>query len=96
MLDTFLKLGQTPYQSSTLPSLFVVGAPLILFDAKTKSHQSQRPERTLLEVLHSCLICRYRWKGWYARLKSSNEPRHILCQLGSGLDSNNGVEAMFL
>ena len=40
----------------------VNGAPCTLI-AKTKSNQSQEWEATLLEVLHACLMSRYRWEG---------------------------------
>ena len=65
--------------------------------AKTKSNQSQGWEATLLKVLHSCLMSRYQLGGRCLRLKTSTfKPCHIICQLGSGLDSVDGVKAVFL
>ena len=74
----------------------VNGAPCA-FIAKTICNQSKRQEVTLLKVLHSCLISRYQWEGQCLRLKASTfKPCHIICQLGSGLDSVNGVKVVFL
>ena len=85
-----------PYNSSILPSVFVNEAPGALM-AKTKSNQSQGREATLLKVLHSCLVSRHQWEGQCLRLKTSTfKPCHIICQLGSGLDSVGGVKAVFL
>ena len=82
--------------SSISPLVFVNGAPHALI-AKTKSNQSQKPEATLLKVLHSCLMSRYRWEGQCSRLKTSTfKPCHISCQLGLGLDSVDGAKGMFL
>jgi hypothetical protein len=59
---------------------------------KTKSNQSQAREVTLLEVLYSCLMSRYRWEGRWLRLKTSTfKPYHIICQLGSTLDTRSIV-----
>ena len=52
---------------------------------------------TLLKVLHSCLMFRYIWESRCLRHKSSTfKPCHIIFQLGSRLDSVDGVKAMFL
>ena len=85
-----------PYYSPILPSVYGNGAPSGLI-AKTKSNQSQGREATLLKVLHSCLMSRYRWEGWCLRLKTSTfKPCHIICQLSSALDNVDGVKAGFL
>jgi hypothetical protein len=64
--------------------------------AKSKNNLSQRREATLLKVLHSCLMSRYRWEGRCLRLKISTfRPCHLICQLGLGLDSVDGVKAVF-
>jgi hypothetical protein len=79
-----------------LPLVFVNEAPSGLI-AKTKSNQSQGWEATLLEVLYSCLMFRYRWEGWCLRLKTSTfKPCHTICPLGSALDNVDGVKAGFL
>ena len=84
------------YSSSILPSVFVNGTPHALV-AKIKNNQSQGREATLLKVLHSCLVSRFRWEDMCLRLRTSNfEPCHIICQLGSGLESVGGVKAVFL
>ena len=57
-----------PHYESILPLVFVNGAPRALI-VKTKSNQSQEQEATILEVLHSCLVSRYRWEGRRLRLK---------------------------
>ena len=81
---------------NALPSVFVDGAPHALI-AKTKSNQSQEWEVTLLKVLHSCLMCRYRWEGRCLRLKTSTfKPCHIICQLGSAINNVDGVKTVFL
>ena len=81
------------YYSSLLPSVFVNGAPRALI-AKTKSNPSQEQEATLLEVLHSCPMSRYRREGRCLRLKTSTfKSCHIICQLGSALDNVDGVKA---
>ena len=59
MLDSLLSHPQMPCQSSTVSLVFVNGAPGA-FITKTKSKQSQGPEATLVKVLHSCLISKYR------------------------------------
>ena len=83
------------YYSSILPSVFVNGAPRALI-VETKSNQSQGWEATLLEVLHSCLMSGYRWEVRCLRLKTSTlKPCHIICQLGSALDSVDGVMDVF-
>ena len=85
-----------PYYSSILSSVFVYEAFCALI-AKSKNNLSQRREATLLKVLHSCLMSKYRWEGRCLRLKTSTfRPCHLICQLGSGLDSVDGVKAMFL
>ena len=73
---------------------FVNGAPRALI-AKTKNNQAQELEAKLLKVIYSCLMSRYRWEGWCLRLKTS-KPCHIICQVGLGLDSVDGVKAVFL
>ena len=84
-----------PY-SSVLLSVFVSETPHALI-AKTKSNQSQGWEATLLKVLYSCLMSRYRWEGQCLRLRTSTfKSCHIFCQPGLGLDSVNGMKAMFL
>ena len=85
-----------PYYPSILASGFVNGAPCALV-AKTKSNQSQGREATLLKVLHSSLMSRYGWEGRCLKLETSTfKPCHIICQLGSGLGSVNGVKVVFL
>ena len=85
-----------PYYSYVLSSVFVFGAPRALI-AKTKRNQSQEWEATLLEVLHSCLLSRYRWEGRCFTLKTSTfKPCHVICQPCSGLDGVDGVKAAFL
>ena len=86
-----------PYYSPILPLDFVNEAPHALI-AKTKNNQSQGQEATLLKVLHSCLMPRFRWEeGRCSRLKTSTfEPCHIICQLGLALENVDGVKAMFL
>jgi hypothetical protein len=84
------------YHSLILPSVFVNEAPRALI-IKTKSNQSQGREATLLKVLYSCLMSRYRWEGRCLRLKTSTfKPCHIICQLGSALDNVDDVKAGFL
>ena len=84
-----------PYYSSILPSVLVYRAHCALI-AKTKSNQSQERKATLLVVLHSCLMSRYRWEGRCLVLKTSTfKPCHIICQLGLALDNVDGVEAEF-
>ena len=74
---------------------FVNEAPCVLI-AKTKSNQPQGPEATLLKVLHSHLVSRYRWEGRCLRLTTSTfKPCHIICQLGSRLDSVDDVKVVF-
>ena len=52
---------------------------------------------TLSKVLHSCLIFGYRWEGGSLKLKNSTfERHHITGQLGSALNSVDGVKAMIL
>ena len=64
--------------------------------AKTKPNQSQGHEATLLKLLHSCLMCRYRWEDRCSRFKPSTfKPCHIICQLDSGIDNVDGVKAVF-
>ena len=92
----FLSHSQTPYHSSILPTIFVNGVPRALI-FKTKSNQSQGPHLALLEVLHSYFISRYWWEGRCLRFETSGfKPRHVLCQLGLGLDSVHDVKAVFL
>ena len=75
--------------------IYVTSAPRALI-AKTKSNQSQRWEETLLKVLISCLMSRYWWEDRCWRLKTSTfKPCHIICQLGWGVDSVEGVKAVF-
>ena len=84
-----------PHCSCILPSIFVNEAPCALI-AKIKSNQSQEREATLLEVLHSCLMSRYRWEGRCLRLKTSIfKSCHIICQLGSAVDNVDGVKDVF-
>ena len=84
------------YWSFILPWFFVNKAPHALI-ANTKSNQSQGRGATLLKVLRSCFMSRYRWEGRCLRLRTStSKPCHIICWLGSGLDSVDGVKAMFL
>ena len=91
----FLSHPQMPYYSSILPSVFVDEAPRVLI-AETKSNQSQDREATLLEVLHYCLVYRYRWEDRRLRLKTSTlKLCHIICQLGSTLNNVDGLKAMF-
>ena len=81
----WMSLPQMPYYSSILPSVFVDGAPCV-FIAKTKSNPSQEREATLLEVLHSCLMSRYRWEGRCLRLKTSTfkaMPHKLPTRLGT-------------
>ena len=85
-----------PYYSSILPSVFVNEAPCALI-AKIKSNQLEGLEATILKILHSCLVSRYQWEGRCLRLKTSSfKSCHIICQLGSGLDSVDGVKVVFL
>ena len=87
-----------PHYSSILPSVFVNEASRALI-AKTKKQPITRKgrEATLLNVMHSCLMSRYRWEGQCVRLKTSTfKPCDIICQLGSALDDVDGVKAMFL
>jgi hypothetical protein len=85
-----------PYHSSILPPVFISEAPRAVI-AETKNNQSQEHEVALLKVLQSCLMSRYRWEGQFLRLKTSTfKPCHIICQLELGLDSVDGVEAVFL
>ena len=45
----------------------------------TKSNKSQGREVTILRILHSCFMSRYRWEGRYLRLKTSTfSPCHII------------------
>ena len=84
------------YYSSILSSVFVNEAPPTLI-GQTTSNQSQGQEATLSKVQHSCLMSRYRWEGRCLRLTTSTfKPCHIICQLGSGLDSDDGAKALFL
>ena len=84
-----------PYYSSILQSVLVDEASRALI-ANTKSNQSQGHEVTLLQVLHSFLMSRYRWEGRCLRLKTSTlKPCHIICQLSSALDNVDGVKAVF-
>ena len=85
-----------PYHSPILPSVFVNEAHCALI-AKTEINQSQGWEATLLKVLYSCLMSRYRWEGRCLRLKTFTfKLGHIICQLGLALDNANGVKAVFL
>jgi hypothetical protein len=61
-VELFLSHPQMPYCSPIVPSVFVNGAPRALI-VQTKSNQSQGREATLLKVLLSCLMSRYRWEG---------------------------------
>ena len=73
-----------PYYSSILPSVFVDASPRALI-AKTKSNQSQGRKALLLKVLHSCLMCRFRWEGQCLRLETSTfktMPCHVSRQSG--------------
>ena len=84
-----------PYYTFISPSVLVNEAPHAMI-AKTNNDQSHGREATLLKVLHSCLMSRYGWEGQCLRLKTSTfEPCHIICQLGSGLDSVDGMKAVF-
>ena len=75
---------------------FVNEAPCALI-AKTLSNQSQGREATLLIILYSCLMFRYRWDGQCLRLKTSIfKPCHIVCQLGSTLNNVDGLKAGLL
>jgi hypothetical protein len=85
-----------PYHSSILPSGFVNEAPRALI-AKTKNNQSQGQEGTLLKVVHSCLMSKYRWEDQCLSLKTSTfKPCYIIYQLGLGPNSVNAVRAVFL
>ena len=85
-----------PYYSSILLSVFVDGAPRVLI-AKTKSNPSQGAGGDTSKVLHSCLMSKYRWEGECLRLKTFTfKPCYIICQLGLGLDSVDGVKVVFL
>ena len=84
------------YYLSILPSVFVNGI-FCAFITKTKSNLSQGPKTTFLNVLHSCIMFRYQWEVRCMRLKTSTlKPRHIICQLGSGLDNIDGAKILFL
>ena len=94
---------QMPSYSSMLSSVFVNGAPRALKPlvvtsphgilAKTESNQSKEREAIFLEVLHSCLMSKYRWEGRCLRLKTSTfKLCHIICQLNSVLDNVDGVK----
>ena len=56
--------------------LLVHEAPRALV-AKTKRNQSQEREASLLEVLHSHLMSRYRLEGWCLRLRSNPHGRQL-------------------
>ena len=62
MLESFCPIPKMPFLSSIIPTVFVNGVPRALV-AKTKSNQSQEWEATILEVLCSCFMSRYRWEG---------------------------------
>ena len=96
MLGSFCPIPKCLTTHLSYHRFLVNEAPCALI-AKTKSNQSQGQETTLLKVLHSYLMSRYRWEGWWLRLKPSTfKPRHIICQLGSALDNVDGVKAVFL
>ena len=95
MLDIFCPIPKCLTTHLSYHRVFVNGALRALI-AKTKSNKSQGREATFLKVLHSCLISRYRWEGRCLKLKTSTfKPCHIICQLGSELDSVDGVKAVF-
>ena len=95
MLDRFRPILQTPYHSSILPSVFVLGAPHAPSKLRLKATNHKGHEATLLKVMHGCLMSRYPREGRCLRLKTSAfKPCHILCQLGLGLDRADGVKAM--
>ena len=76
--------------------VFVSEAPRALI-TKTKNNQPQGQEATLLRsyILASCLGID--GMGQCLKLKTSTfKPCHIICQLGLGLDSVDGVKAVFL
>ena len=92
----FLSHPKMPHYSPILAIVFVNGAPRVLI-AKIERNKSQERQGTLSKVLHSCLMSRYRWDGQCLRLKTSIfKPCHIICQLGSRLDSVDGVHTVFL
>jgi hypothetical protein len=96
MLESFCPIFKCLTAHLSYHRFLLNGAPSGLI-ANTKSNQSQGREATLLEVLYSCLMSRYRWEGRCLRPKTSTfKPCHIICQLGSALDNVDGVEAVFL
>ena len=78
-----LKQGQMPYRSSTLSSVLVNGAPRAL----GANHKGQRRHFPRCLASSLCIDGRVGAPGF--------KPCEILCQMGSGLDSVDGVEAMF-
>ena len=86
-----------PYYSSILPLVFVNEAPRALI-AKSKKQPITRAGGDTFKksyILASCLSTNGR--VGVLRLKASTlKPWHIICQLGSGLDSVDGVKAVFL
>ena len=87
---------QIPYYSSILPSGFVDEAPRALI-AKIKRYQTQGWEATLLKVLHSCIMSRYRWEGQCSSLETSTfKLCHAICQLSLRLDNVDDVKALVL
>ena len=87
MLDSFCPIPKCPTTHLSYHRFYAAPRALL---AKTESNQSQEREATLLEVLRSCLMSRYRWEGWCCFKTSTFEPRRIICQPGSALDNVDG------